>query len=495
MHPLLLAFAAGLVSATGFAPLGLWPLLLVAMAALIRLVGEATDLGQALARGYAFGLGQFLLGLNWIATAFTYQAAMPAWLGWIGVFLLSLYLAVFPAAAAGLAWRYGRRGRPQLILFFAAAWIVTEWLRSVLLTGFPWNPLGVSLVSTPAAALSTLTGTYGLAAIVIILAGALLLLAERRWRQAAIFLLPVVVSAAIAALVVRAPAPNADAPLVRIVQPDIGQHQKWEPAYRERNFARLARLTGSPGDRPRLIFWPEAAVPEFLETDFLARRRIASLIGPEDMIMLGGIALVYDRGGRFTGGRNRLFAITPEGRIVERYDKAHLVPFGEYLPMRPALSGIGLSRLVPGEVDFAPGSGPRTLTLPGFGRVGAQICYEIIFSGQVVESERRPDFIFNPSNDAWFGLWGPPQHLAQARMRAIEEGLPVLRATPTGISAIVAADGRLVASIAWQRAGAVEAPLPPPRPAPPFARLGNILPWLFALLLAAIAIAVRSKAR
>ena len=148
-----------------------------------------------------------------------------------------------------------------------------------------------------------------------------------------------------------------------------------------------------------------------------------------------------------TGATNSVFAIRPDGRIPARYDKAHLVPYGEYLPMRPLLSAIGLSRLAPGDLDFDPGPGPQTLEIPGVGRVGFQLCYEIIFSGEVVDRAHRPDFIFNPSNDAWFGAWGPPQHLAQARLRALEEGLPVIRATPTGISAIIDAHGRLLQSI------------------------------------------------
>jgi apolipoprotein N-acyltransferase len=163
--------------------------------------------------------------------------------------------------------------------------------------------------------------------------------------------------------------------------------------------------------------------------------------------------------------------------------------------MRPILSAIGLSRLAPGDVDFDPGPGPRTFAIPGIGRIGFQLCYEIIFSGEVVDRANRPNFLFNPSNDAWFGAWGPPQHLAQARLRALEEGLPVLRATPTGITAVVDADGRLVATIPAHREGVLDARLPAPQPATLFARFGNALPLVFALLLAAAAIAVGRKRR
>ena len=178
----------------------------------------------------------------------------------------------------------------------------------------------------------------------------------------------------------------------------------------------------------------------------------------------------------------------PSGRLLGRYDKAHLVPYGEYLPMRPVLSAIGLSRLAPGDLDFRPGPGPRTLKLPDGRKMGVQICYEIIFSGDVVDPKVRPDYIFNPSNDAWFGAWGPPQHLAQARLRAAEEGLPVIRSTPTGISAVIDASGKLDRSVGGGQAGAIDARIAIGRPPTPFARLGNAIPLAlgFILLIAAI---------
>ena len=189
--------------------------------------------------------------------------------------------------------------------------------------------------------------------------------------------------------------------------------------------------------------------------------------------------------------------MAPLGQVIGRYDKAHLVPYGEYLPMRPLLSAIGLSRLAPGDIDFAPGPGPRTVALPAnWGKVGFQLCYEIIFSGEVVDRSDRPDFIFNPSNDAWFGRWGPPQHLAQARLRAAEEGIPVIRSTPTGISAVIDARGRVLQALPWRRAGVIDAVLPPATTSlSPFARLGNLLPLLFALGLMIIAIALARRRR
>jgi len=287
----------------------------------------------------------------------------------------------------------------------------------------------------------------------------------------------------------------AKQPLIRVVQPNIGQQDKHVPAFDAINFRKLEAMTGAPGPTPRLIVWPEAAIPDYIQEEPWARARLATLLGPKDALLTGGVALEYDRAGKLVGARNSVFAMTPQGKLTGRYDKAHLVPYGEYLPMRPILSAIGLSRLVPGDIDFWPGPGPGTLDIPGFGKVGLQICYEIIFSGHVVDAKNRPNFIFNPSNDAWFGSWGPPQHLAQARLRAMEEGLPVVRSTPTGISAVINAQGRILAALPFQKAGAIEVVLPPAAAPTPFAKYGNLLPMALALLLIALAIATRRTLR
>ncbi|MGQ0660300.1 apolipoprotein N-acyltransferase [Sphingosinicella sp.] len=495
MKPIGLSFLAGAIGALGFAPLSLWPLTLAAFAVLLWLIETAPRLRSALARGWWFGVGQFTVGLNWIATAFTYQAAMPAWLGWVAVALLSLYLAIFPAMAAGLAWRWARHDRVALILVFAAAWIVTEWLRAGLFTGFAWNPVGVTLLPTGLAGTAQWIGTYGLSGLTVLVAGALFLLARSGTRVAAG---AVLLAAGAGGTLAWAAAPRAPARDValRVVQPNINQQDKWDPAFAEESFRRHARLSGGARpDRPRLLLWPEAATPEFLSVEPRARQRIARLLGPNDLLLLGGVELTFGPDGRPNAAYNSLYALDPAGRLRGRYDKAHLVPYGEYLPMRPILSALGISRLAPGDLDFLSGPGARTIDLPGFGRAGVQICYEIIFSGQVVDPADRPDFIFNPSNDAWFGAWGPPQHLAQARLRAIEEGLPVIRATPTGISAVIDANGVLLGQLRPGVAGMIDSLLPGAAPPTLFVRFGNVLPLIFALLLVAGAIAVGRKRR
>ena len=490
--PKSIAFAAGLASATGFAPLDLWPVTIAAFALWMWTVAEAPNLRGALARGWWFGLGHFIVGMNWIAGSFRYQETMPVWLGWVAVVALALYLAVYPAVAAGLAWRWGRKNRAVLVLLFAAAWIVTEYLRATLFTGFAWNPLGVAMVPTPADGVAKIIGTYGLSGCVMLVAGTLM---HRR----RVIAFPAALAALLLAgwlTTLAAGDPGRSDTLVRVVQPNIGQQTKHDESFDEVNWAKLSGLTGVPGPQPRLILWPEAAVPYFLEEESWARARIAGLMGPKDIVLTGGDSFVWDKTGKnIIAARNALFAVTPDGGLLARYDKAHLVPYGEYLPMRPLLSAIGLSRLVPGDVDFWPGPGPRTIALPGFGKVGVQICYEIIFSGDVIDAKNRPDFLFNPSNDAWFGSWGPPEHLAQARLRAIEEGMPAVRATPTGISAVIDSNGAIVVALPMGKAGVIQTTLP--RAAPPtlFARFGNILPFAFALTLMGFAVALRVRRR
>ena len=506
MLPILIAALAGAASAFAFEPAAFWPLLLAAFAVLCELIYKSRKLSHALLIGWAFGFGQFVLGLNWIATAFTFQAAMPAWYGWIAVVLLSLYLAVYPALATGLAWRFGREDRAHLVAALAGAWVITEWLRGSMFTGFPWNPAAAGVVTTPIIRTTALVGTYGLSGLVVLSGAALWLAWRQRW-------LPLVAIAGTTAILTLLPVSAVPAdPLtvrtVRVVQPNIGQEVKWRPGYSEEAARRLAVLSGRPSDEPRLLLWPEAAVTDPLEdarTDEhrafaeFERTRATALLGPQDRLLTGGIALASRDGIHVDGAANSIYALGPQGRIVGRYDKAHLVPYGEYLPMRPLLSALGLSRLAPGDIDFTPGPGPRTIWLGQYwGKVGLQLCYEIIFSGHVVDWQNRPSFIFNPSNDAWFGSWGPTQHLAQARLRAAEEGLPVIRATPTGISAVIDARGKVVQQLPWHSAGAIDAVLPPPANSPPpFARFGNFIPLMlgFALLFGAIVLGHRRRYR
>ncbi|MBO9714858.1 apolipoprotein N-acyltransferase [Sphingomonas sp.] len=521
-RPLLIAFVAGLVSATGFAPLDLWPVLIAALALLLALVHDAPTLRSALLRSWLFGVGHFTVGDNWIQHAFDYQDKMPPVLGYFAVVLLALYLAIYPMLAMGLAWRFKqlvkkRNGWEEADLGFvlaaAAAWIATEWLRGTMFTGYPWNPLGVAwLPVVPVAAMATWIGTYALSGVMVAVAG-LVFLAGRRQFAPLLLGVPILAivslfSLAPCQIAACVPHPGPPPPHVVVVQPNIGQEGVADPGYDEKVLAKLIALSGKPGPEPRLVVWPEGMVNQYVEDGYadpryyfgidprFVRARIGAVLGPRDMALIGGNSLAFDEPTRrLVGAGNSVWPIDSRGQLGPRYDKAHLVPYGEYLPMREILAPLGLARLVMGEIDFLPGPGPRTLAVPGFGKVGVQICYEIIFSGHTVDPANRPDFLFNPSNDAWFGAWGPPQHLAQARMRAIEEGLPILRGTPTGISAVIDAHGSVLADIPHLAEGRIDVPLPRPTPPTPFARWGNWMAFLAAALFLFFAIANRRYAR
>jgi apolipoprotein N-acyltransferase len=505
-YPRWIALIAGGVSATGFAPLNWWPLLLLGLALLIGLIATASGGKRAFTLGWLFGVGQFTIALNWLAISFTHQSAMPAWLGWIAVFLLSLVLAVFPAFAAIAAWWMASKSSLQkerertlgFVLAFAGCWIIAEWLRSWMFTGFAWNPLSAAFVG--AGGMATAIGTYGASGIVMLAAGALALLALRKWLGAAVCALLPLYSALLPFAQIPGPDERPNLVAITIVQPNISQIDKYLPGYDAINFRRLAENSRGGRGKPRLIFWPESATPWKLENGYPfryyqfqpgesaqgARATLARLMNPGDMLLTGADRLEFDKQGQLIGARNSASALNSEGALLGSYDKAHLVPYGEYLALRWLLEPLGASRLVPGDIDFWPGSGPRTMSLPFDGRqikVGVQICYEIIFSGKVVDRKNRPDFIFNPSNDAWYGAWGPPQHLAQTRLRALEEGLPVIRSTPTGISAVIDADGRVIDSLPLGKAGRIDATIPPAKAPTLFARHGNILPLGFAALL------------
>ncbi len=506
-RPALVALLLGAIAACGFAPLQLWPLTLIGLAGLAALVHAAPTWRRAAWIGWCWGVGHFTINNNWFQHAFDFQDKMPPVLGYFAAVGLALYLAVFPMLTAVLGWRFGRRERPDAAyaFVFAAAWIGSEYLRAVLFTGYAWDPIGVIwLPVIGVARLSAWIGTYALSGVTMLAAVSLLLLMQKRWRMPAAMAAALSL-AAVSALCTGAPAAAPDAPLLRVVQPNIGQDARGEDD-QEVMLAALIRQSGRPGRRPRLVLWPEGVMRDYLESGYprwiydgqsplFNRWRLAQLLGPRDVLMTGHTPLRFDAKEDVVGASNSVFALDAKARIVGRYDKAHLVPYGEYLPMPWLLKPLGLARLVPGDFDFDDGPGPRTLAIPGFGAIGFQICYEIIFSGQVVDEVHRPRIIFNPSTDAWFGRWGPPQHLAQARMRAIEEGLPIVRSTPTGISAVIAADGSLLATVPHERAGAIEMPMPPPLPPTLFSRLGNWAALIVALCFLAAAIAIRRRPR
>jgi apolipoprotein N-acyltransferase len=513
----LLPLSLGAVSALGFAPWNWWPLTLAGFAVWLFLIHGAGSIRQVLGIGWLFGLGHFTVANLWIQQPFEFQDQMPPSLGYGAVILVAAYLALYPMLAAGLAWRLASpaaKGDPAprvdiaFVLVGGTAWIATEYLRGTMFTGYPWDPLAtVSMSAGRWAALAGYIGTYALSGVVVVASGCLLAVIVDRRAYAAIVLLIALLAYSVAPVNFDPRRSDTQAH-VRIVQPNLAEEAKPTADYAEANFQALARLSGKPDpDHPRLILWPEGAIRFPVEDGYpryvyamlgsaqTARIRMASLLGDRDTILTGTQGMYFDKKTEnMIAATNSIGVIGPDAQLHGRYDKAHLVPYGEYLPMRPVLEAIGLSRLVPGDVDFIPGPGPRTMTIPGFGKVGMLICYEVIFSGEVVDPEHRPDFIFNPSNDAWFGTLGPPAHLAQARLRAIEEGLSIVRATPTGISAIIDPDGAIRQSIPMDKAGAIEGSVVRGSPTL-FSRLGNWMALIVSAILLICAIAMRRLAR
>ena len=504
-HPYWTSLAFGALTAVGFPPIGSWPIALAALAAFIALLLKTPSVKSSVTMGWLFGWAHLTLANNWIATAFTYQAEMPQFLGWIAVPLLCVYLAIYPAIAAGFAKALSRKdGSIAFGLVFAAAWIATEWLRSWVFTGYPWPPLGLILLgdwSKPGIAIVLpWLGTYALSGLAIVTA---VLIASAALSKKWVALAAVAVSTSAAMLFPLASVQEREDTEISyaLVQPLLLQDEINDPTKFEAQFETIARLTLPGREQSRLVLWPESAVPDYLEDGYpqrfydrmtaagdpeFARKRIGSIIGSDSSLLTGVVNLDFEEKNGFmraVSARNSVIAINGAGEIGAQYAKAHLVPYGEYLPMRGILEPLGLSRLVAGSIDYKPGPGPGTIDLGEHGRAGIQICYEIVFSGQTVDQANRPDYIFNPSNDGWFGAWGPPQHLAQARLRAIEEGLPVLRSTTTGISAVIDADGIVRHSIASGEADRIDGFVPVAKQPTPFSRLGNGLALAWALVL------------
>jgi apolipoprotein N-acyltransferase len=501
-RPGLTSALLGMLAACGFPPVHAWWIAIPALALFIWHLREAPGWRAALARGWLFGWVHLTLANNWIATAFTYQAKMPEILGWIAVPLLCVYLAIYPASAALAAHLTARHSGPLAFgAVFSGAWIVSEWVRSWAFTGYPWPPMGLMLLGgweEPglAAALPWL-GTYALSGLAMLIA-AMLFAGHSVARLGIMFALFVAMT--LPGFVFGQPRDSA----IRytLVQPLIKQGEINDGSKFEEQFERISGLTAPGQKQSRLVLWPESAIPDYLEDGYpqryydsmtagqdplVARKRIGELIGPDATLLTGvvnlNIGLRQDGTQGAVSARNSVLALNGAGDIIAHYAKAHLVPYGEYLPLQWALEPLGLARLSAGAIDYQPGRGPRTLDLGEHGKAGIQICYEIVFSGQVVDSDDRPDYIFNPSNDGWFGAWGPPQHLGQARLRALEEGLPVLRSTTTGISAVIDAGGVVRANIGVGRADAIEGLVPAARAPTLFSKVGNALPLAWALLL------------
>ena len=499
-RPRLGALTLGGLAALTLPPFHLYPLLL-AFAGLVDLLRHSESRRQALVIGWCFGFGHFLLGLYWIAIAFFTDAERFGALAVPAVLLLCAYLACFPALAAWLTVLHRWQSPVASALVLALAWTAMEALRGLLFGGFPWNLIGYAFAGSGAISqLAALSGVHGLSLLAVTVGALPAAWLERGRRPgwqplaAAAAILIAVWAGGALRLADAIAQPDAGVRL-RLVQANIDQHHKWQPEARARAFERHLSLSAQGADAVTHVVWPESATPYPLEQEPVARQMIADIVPPDGLLLTGGER--YDLGGEPPRAWNSLFVLDGAGTIRARYDKRDLVPFGEFLPLRGVLGRLGLDKLTHGSIDFQAGPGRQTIELPGLPPVSPLICYEAILSGNVVDRSDRPDWLLNVTNDAWFGRSsGPYQHFAMARMRAIEEGLPLVRSANTGISAVVDPFGRVQAELGLGEAGVIDAALPRPLPgATPFARTGPVIALVPGALLALAALLLEARRR
>lgn len=508
-----IAYFAGALAELAMAPFFASPVLLVSLPVLVWLIDDAAGRpGGALSRlkaaasaGWWFGFGYFLPGLFWIGEAFLVEADKFGWLLPFAVTLMPAGLALFWAAAAAVAAFLWRKGFAR-ILVLALALGLFEWLRGHVLTGFPWNVIGYAL-TWPLVMMQSagLLGIYGLTLLAVPMFAAPLVLAAEAPRGsiargalvgASIALVPLALLLVYGALrLALAPEGTVEGVRLRIVQPSVPQREKWRPDKQAAIFQDHLDLSArdASGRRDDLagvthVIWPEAAMP-FLPLEHPeALAAIADLL-PDGAILLTG---ALRREGQGTsdvaaGPRrafNSLMVFDGAGALDAVYDKTHLVPFGEYLPWQATLEAIGLEQLTRMRGGFSEGVEPRPiLDAPGLPPVGGLICYEAIFPGVGVASAARPGVLINVTNDGWFGnTTGPRQHFHQARVRAVEEGVPLIRAANNGISAVIGASGEIKAFLGINEKGVLDAALPASRAAPLYARIGDLSFLLVGLI-------------
>jgi apolipoprotein N-acyltransferase len=498
-------------------PLGFLPGLLGygLLLALVDQTGGARPIRAAFWRGFLAGSAYFLIGCWWVAEAFLVDAAEQGWMAPFAVLFLAAGLGLF-WGAAGALYRWLRpRDSLLKVLVFAGALSLLEWLRGHVLTGFPWNLPGETWKagSAPSQAAS-LVGAYGLSWLTVAAMAALAapFAFRRRTSTWSVFAGGIAVIGALYVFgLVRLahPAPvQPNAPWVRVVQADVRQEAKYDADKFQSILDRYLRLTASPpahGHAPAIVVWPEGALPaaanDLFSPTAWTTAAVADALKPGEILLAGAYRM--DARAIPPLYYNSLFAFRRDGRGLTNlgvYDKYRLVPFGEYLPLESVLTPLGIKNMVHVGDGFSPGPPPRPMSFPGVPRVQALICYESLFPGLAHDNadlgEGRPDWIVNVSNDAWFGQTsGPWQSLNLSSYRAIEEGLPMVRATPTGVSAVVDGYGRPRpgALLPLGAFGVIDAPLPPPLPPTPFARFGDTAFWvMIGLSVVALIPAVRA---
>ena len=497
------------------APLNAWPVLFLTLPVMVWQIdgaaaGRWRGVPAAALTGWCFGLGYFVPGLYWIGYAFLVDAPTFAWLMPFAILGLPAYLALFMALGFALARLFWTRDAARVIAL-AASLTMSEWLRGHALTGFPWNSLGYAL-SEPLALAQTasLIGLWGLTflTVAIFASPAVLIDGTSRGRKpwvtpalALIVLLSMTVFGAIR--LSRQPTLMLTNTRLRIMQPNLQQDARFNYGAKAdvmKKYLTLSDRASGPqstGVRDvNILIWPESAFPFFLTREADAMAQISDLL-PKGTVLITGSVRAPDvpPGTRITRAYNSIYVIDHDSNVLSVYDKLHLVPFGEFLPFQDLMEKIGFEQLTRVQGGFIPGTRRRSMEVPNAPRMLPLICYEVVFPGHVVERGDRPGWIVNLTNDGWFGISsGPYQHLQQARMRAIEQGLPLVRAANTGISAVIDPVGRTVASLGLGLEGVLDSGLPAAIPPTPYARAGDI-PVLIILAAAWLLVVRRRTAK
>ena len=512
------AFLAGGLSALAYAPIFAAPVLFLTLPILVWLIDASPNWRRAASAGWLFGFGYFFFNLFWVGEAFLVEAEKFAWLMPFAVTLLPAGLALFWAAAAAVARLFWTEGIARLFVF-AIVFAVFEWLRGHVLTGFPWNVVGYALTyPLPLMQSAALFGAYGLTAIALFVFPApLVMLADHRRRPTgadvaraiALAAIPIAILFAYGAWRLGAPEAFVSGVKMRIVQPSVPQREKWLAEFQRKIFddhvaLSLANPQGKADSLAGIthLVWPEAAMPFFpLETPE-ALDVLATVIPPGTTLITG--ALRHDPNptpgtaiSPATRTLNSILVLDDQAKLVGAYDKIKLVPFGEYVPFDVLLSAIGIQKLTHGRGSFAEGVSPRPLfTVPALPPALGLVCYEALFPGEIVQGAARPGVLINVTNDGWFGnTTGPYQHYYQSRVRAVEEGLPLIRAANNGISAVVDPYGRPLQTLGLNVRGVIDSPLPEALPPPLYAKVGDWTLVLVLVLFAAFARVLSKRAR
>jgi apolipoprotein N-acyltransferase len=484
-----IAIAAGGIAACGFPPNGIGILTLIGFAMIANRL-PAVSARRAGLLVWLFGSIWHVIGLSWISEAF--YVTMPG-IGPIALLAVQGLAALLACFMAGMAYLWRRYWpdandiNPTSMIGLACALSVGEWLMGHALTGFPWTTISLAFADTMIAGTAAVTGIYGISLILLAAALAILGTVAQSWRQKSVAWRGVGMALVVCLLPVAASKisdqgvlpTNDNSPVIRMVQGNTPQREKWRPGNQAAIFAAHMKLSIAPAPKPlAAIVWPETATPFSVTEVKSTMSALGSAAPAGGYVILGAPLREKTPSGSYIY-TNSLIAVDSSGSVATHYDKAHLVPGGEYIPLE---SYLPLGKLVPGRGSFTPGAGNATLRLPGLPPFSPLICYEVIFPGAVALDADRPAFLLNITNDAWYGASaGPYQHLAITRMRAIEEGLPLIRVANTGISAAFDGLGNELGRIGIEQTGFLDVTLPPALPPTLYARYGD---WIYLILLA-----------